>query len=88
MRYVPGVGDTVADGGRALAHLAASDHVAGVTGRYFDGSEQRQPASAATDDAAAERLWELSAELVGVGAELSVRSPETDTEGAEETERV
>jgi hypothetical protein len=74
MRYVPGVGDTVADGGRALSHLAASHKVEGVTGRYFDGTDERAPATKATDDDLAARLWDLSAALVKTSPELPAPS--------------
>lgn len=74
MRFVPGVGDSVADGGRALSYLAASPDVADVSGRYFDGTRERSPATDATDDDLAARLWEASAELVKTGPELAVRS--------------
>lgn len=60
---VPGIGDTVADGGRALAGLAAG---ADANGAYFDGTSETSPARAARDDRSAERLWEASASLLGV----------------------
>lgn len=63
---VPGVSDTVEDGGEALAYLASADEVAGVTGAYFDQTRERQPSRAARDDATADRLWSVSADLVGV----------------------
>jgi len=66
IRFVPGMADTVADGGRALAYLAASPEVAGVSGAYFDGTRRRRPARSARDDRTARRLWERSADLVGV----------------------
>ena len=66
MRFVPGMADTVEDGGRALASLAASPDVADVSGAYFDGTRRTRPAPAARDDRTARRLWERSASLVGV----------------------
>lgn len=63
---VPVVTDTVEDGGRALAYLASSPEVDGVTGAYFDGTSQRRPSQRARDDELAAGLWEVSAELVDV----------------------
>lgn len=68
---VPGVSDTVEDGGAALAHLASSEEVEGVTGAYFDQQRQRRPSSGARSDEDADRLWELSADLVGVDPDWS-----------------
>jgi NAD(P)-dependent dehydrogenase (short-subunit alcohol dehydrogenase family) len=56
MRFVPGMADSVEDGGRALAYLAASPDVADVSGAYFDGTRRRRPAPAARDDRTARRL--------------------------------
>jgi hypothetical protein len=65
LALVPGVGDAVADGGRALAtHAARADPDA--AGAYFDGTRETRPARAARVDRAAERLWTVSADLVGV----------------------
>ena len=75
MRLVPGMADTVADGGRALAYLAASPDVADVSGSYFDGTHRREPAPAARDDRTARRLWERSTRLVGVDPALPFGGP-------------
>jgi len=48
--------------------LAASDEVAGVTGRYFVDCRPKEPSADATDAAAAARLWETSEELAGLRA--------------------
>jgi hypothetical protein len=40
--------------------LAASEDVAGVTGRYFDRFADTAPSSEARDDGAAARLWEIA----------------------------
>lgn len=60
------VGRSVEEGGLALARLACSDEVAGVTGQYFDGTEPAEPAPEAEDRDLRLTLWEQSAELVGV----------------------
>jgi len=66
VELVPGVTDSVEDGGRALAYLAASPALEGVNGQYFDQMRQRRPSRAARDDETATRLWEASAEFVDV----------------------
>ncbi|UPV75518.1 SDR family oxidoreductase [Halorussus limi] len=58
----------------ALVYLATSDDVADVSGAYFDRKKQSSAASAADDPALRRRLWERSAELVG----LPVSAPEGD----------
>jgi NAD(P)-dependent dehydrogenase (short-subunit alcohol dehydrogenase family) len=72
LEFIPGVTSTIADGGEALAHLAASSDVAGMTGTYFAGTTRRRPSRSACDRRTAERLWEISAALVGVAPELPV----------------
>jgi hypothetical protein len=66
IRFVPGMADTVEDGGRALAYLVASHEIVDVSGAYFDGTRRTRAAPAARDDRTARRLWERSAGLVGV----------------------
>ncbi len=39
--------------------------MAGVTGQYFSKCRVAKPSNAALDDAAAGRLWEVSAALTG-----------------------
>ena len=57
---------TPAQGARTAVHLAASPEVAGVTGEYFRDERPVRPWSAALDDGAARRLWEMSAEMTGL----------------------
>lgn len=47
-----------------VLYLATSSEVANVTGNYFVDCQPTAPTAAATDPAAAEHLWEVSAELV------------------------
>jgi retinol dehydrogenase-12 len=54
-------------GGRVVAGLAADPRYASVTGKYFDGDVEKEPAPAALDVDLARRLWSLSARLTGVG---------------------
>jgi NAD(P)-dependent dehydrogenase (short-subunit alcohol dehydrogenase family)/predicted flap endonuclease-1-like 5' DNA nuclease len=67
---IPGLLDSVEDGGRALAYLAAAPEVEGITGEYFDKREMAAPAASAKDDEVARELWDLTAELVGIAPEL------------------
>ncbi len=55
-------------GARTSLYLASSSEVAGQSGGYYIRCKPAQPSDAARDDAAAERLWEVSAKLVGVAA--------------------
>jgi NAD(P)-dependent dehydrogenase (short-subunit alcohol dehydrogenase family) len=52
-------------GADTMIYLAASPEVAGVTGDYFFERKRKQPNAEARDDAVAERLWQVSAEIAG-----------------------
>ena len=52
-------------GAESSIYLATAQDVKGVSGRYFDNCHEREPASHATDPVTAQRLWQLSEELVG-----------------------
>jgi len=52
-------------GARTSVYLASSPDVEGVTGQYFYKCRVRKPSSAALDDAAAARLWDVSAAFTG-----------------------
>jgi NAD(P)-dependent dehydrogenase (short-subunit alcohol dehydrogenase family) len=54
-------------GARTSLYLATSPEVEGVTGRYFEDCREVTPSEEARDDAAAERLWTVSAGLAGLG---------------------
>jgi hypothetical protein len=60
-------------GAATSIHLASSPTVDGVTGKYFAGSKVKMSSKASHDEAAATRLWQTSAELVGL-AESSSRA--------------
>lgn len=66
---LPFVGTSVADGADGLTHLAASPDVAGETGGYFDGRERKSPDDRAGDAALRERLWRVSATLLGLDSD-------------------
>ena len=53
-------------GGSRLAYLAASPEVEGATGGYYDHNRVRDPSQLAQDDELGERLYGLSARLVGL----------------------
>ena len=47
---------------------ATSDAVASTTGAYFEKSREKKAAPAALDEAAQERLWTLSEQLLGLAS--------------------
>jgi len=51
-------------GAATSIHLCSSPEVEGVTGEYFSNCAPDRPTDAALDDDAAERLWQVSEELV------------------------
>ncbi|WP_395815854.1 SDR family oxidoreductase [Archangium minus] len=55
------------DGARTSVYLAASPEVEGVSGRYFIKRKVAKESKAAQSDEAAEKLWQKSTELTGVG---------------------
>lgn len=57
------------DGAKTSLYVATAPELANVTGKYFANSKQIEPAPASLDVAAAKRLWEVSAQRVGL-AEL------------------
>jgi NAD(P)-dependent dehydrogenase (short-subunit alcohol dehydrogenase family) len=57
-----------AAGARTSVYLAASPDVAGITGQYFYKCRVAKPSNAALDDAAAARLWDVSARMTAASA--------------------
>ncbi len=57
-----------AKGARTSIYLASSPAVEGVTGEYFDKCKPAKPRRWAQDAEAAQRLWQVSEELVGLTA--------------------
>ena len=55
-----------AKGARTSVYLASSPEVAGVSGEYFVKCKPRRPKPWAQDGDAAERLWGVSEQLVGL----------------------
>lgn len=59
-------GKDVEEGAETTIYLASSPEVAGVTGKYFVDCRPIPSSEASYDEEAARRLWEVSAELVGL----------------------
>jgi NAD(P)-dependent dehydrogenase (short-subunit alcohol dehydrogenase family) len=59
---------TPAQGAATTVHLATSPDVATTSGRYFRNSRPAASSGASHDRATAERLWDISTRLVGLGA--------------------
>jgi NAD(P)-dependent dehydrogenase (short-subunit alcohol dehydrogenase family) len=60
-------------GARSLVWLALSEQAGDFTGQYVVDEKLATASAQARDDVLAARLWELSAELVGLPAEASAR---------------
>jgi retinol dehydrogenase 12 len=56
-------------GARSLVWLALSDDAASLTGQYVEDEKVAVPSAQAQDDELARRLWERSAQLVGLPAD-------------------
>ncbi|GAA0221537.1 SDR family NAD(P)-dependent oxidoreductase [Halobaculum roseum] len=62
---------TPAEGAATAVYLAVADEVADATGRYFADCRERKPSTEAQDPRAQRRLWEESADLLGMDEPLS-----------------
>jgi len=60
---------TPARGAATSVHLASAPDLDQVTGRYFAGRKPRRSSSRSYDQAAAARLWRVSADLAGMTTE-------------------
>jgi len=58
---------TPEQGAQTTLMLAADPALADVTGVYYDQCRRAEPAPLAHDPALRKRLWQVSAELVGLG---------------------
>ena len=63
-----------AKGADTAVYLASSPEVEGVSGRYFADRVAKKSSKASYDTAAAARLWQVSADLVGLQLSVPVRS--------------
>jgi hypothetical protein len=57
---------TPGDGAATSVYLASSPEVEGLSGKYFANRREQRPARAAQDPESARRLWEISAQMVGL----------------------
>ena len=72
-------------GAATSIHLVSAPDLEQVTGRYFASSKPRKSSRRSYDQAAATRLWQVSADLVGltaVGAATSARPAGKDASPA------
>ncbi|SHH21320.1 SDR family NAD(P)-dependent oxidoreductase [Halobaculum gomorrense] len=67
---------TPAEGAATAVYLAVADEPADATGRYFADRREKKPSTEAQDPRAQRRLWETSADLLGVDEPLP--APATD----------
>jgi NAD(P)-dependent dehydrogenase (short-subunit alcohol dehydrogenase family) len=65
-RLVSRFARTPEKGAETVIYLATSSEVHGETGGYYFDCKPLSPSAAAQDDDAAERLWQVSEQLVGV----------------------
>ena len=54
-------------GAATSIYLASSPALETVTGRYFANSKPKRSSTRSYDEAGAARLWQVSADLVGLG---------------------
>ena len=59
-------GKTPLQGAQTTIYCAVSEEMEGVTGKFVVDCKIRKPNPQALDDEIAERLWKVSAELVGL----------------------
>ncbi|XP_061087812.1 retinol dehydrogenase 13-like [Conger conger] len=57
---------TPRQGAQPAVFLAVGEELEGVSGRYYDVLQEKEPSPQAMDDDSAHRLWEVSARLVGL----------------------
>lgn len=55
-----------AKGAETMTYLASADEVAGISGKYFDKKKAVPSSELSYDTDAQKRLWEMSAEMVGL----------------------
>jgi NAD(P)-dependent dehydrogenase (short-subunit alcohol dehydrogenase family) len=58
---------TPEEGAKTIVYLASSPEVAGVSGQYFFECKPATPTREAQNDEDGERLWQISADIAGVG---------------------
>jgi retinol dehydrogenase 12 len=58
---------TPEEGAKTIIYLASSPEVDGISGKYFHKCKQVPPTAEAQNDADAQRFWEISMQLSGLG---------------------
>jgi NAD(P)-dependent dehydrogenase (short-subunit alcohol dehydrogenase family) len=58
---------SAAEGAQTMVYLASSAEVAGRSGGYYERCAPSEPAPAARSDEDAQRLWEASVKIAGIG---------------------
>jgi NAD(P)-dependent dehydrogenase (short-subunit alcohol dehydrogenase family) len=58
---------TPEEGAKTIIYLASSPEVDGITGKYFYKCKEMTPTAEAQNDADAQKLWEISLQLSGLG---------------------
>ena len=53
-------------GAQTTIYCAVAEELEGVTGKYFSDCKETKLKKFAEDDKAAEKLWRISAEMVGI----------------------
>lgn len=66
---VPGVGTSTEEGARRLVEVTAAPEYGERTGLYVGGDGPEEPSEEARDPETRDRLWRVSADLVGVDAD-------------------
>lgn len=59
-----GGGRSVAEGAETPIHLATSEDVAGVNGKYFSSMREKPPSGLAQEEELQEKLWKISEDLI------------------------
>jgi len=60
------------NGAATSIYLASSPDVEGITGKYFSNCKDTRSSKESYDEATARRLWEISAQMTGVGDSIKV----------------
>ena len=68
-QFVNAFGKTAKQGAQTSIHCATLDDIPNHNGAYFDNSRVARSSAEAQDEKSAERLWEISAKLVGLDKE-------------------
>jgi hypothetical protein len=70
---------TPAQGAATSIYLASAPNLEQATGRYFADSKPKKSAQRSYDEATATRLWQVSADLVGLTAAVVAPSQRRPT---------